>query len=90
MMIYIELKLFHMIRLLDNGKPARYPEINVHTSWNNCDFETIDQLVDYADRWLGKLTPGKIVLKNLLRGERAYFYGGATDSLSIVNVGSET
>jgi len=29
-----------MFRVLDNGKPAKYPECGVNSSWTTCDFET--------------------------------------------------
>jgi len=74
-----------MIRLLDNNKPARYPETKVDSPWDNCDFRTMNELIDYADRWLGSLSPGITELKNSLEIVGTYHYGGCGDYLSIVN-----
>jgi len=76
-----------MFRLLDNDRPACYPEIKVHESWNNCDFETFDELIDYADHWLGiSHSPGKDILRETLGGGANYYYSGGSDWLSIIFV----
>lgn len=75
-----------MLRLLDNNRPARFPEIKVDPSWKNCDFESLDELVDYADNWLGQHSPGKTLLRNYLGITERYPYGGNGDFLSIIKV----
>ena len=40
-------------RVTDNNKPATCEHFNVHKSWNNADFETLDQAFEYAVKWLG-------------------------------------
>lgn len=69
-----------MLRLLDNDKPARFPTSVV---WKNCDFETLDELIDYANDWLGKHSPGKIELGEHLRNNNSFSYGGYGDYISI-------
>jgi len=71
-------------KLLDNGRPAKYPDIGVHPSWSSCEFNSYLECVKYADLWLGKLSPGVDKLVDLLLNNE-YEYSGYGDSLKIVN-----
>lgn len=44
-------------RVLDHERPAKYPNVNVDSSWENCDFETEKKAREYANLWLGKYGP---------------------------------
>ena len=46
----------------DNGRPAKYPEVAVHSSWDNNRFDTFEEALDYARNWLGPYGEG-VVLK---------------------------
>lgn len=43
-----------MFTVYDNGRLARYPEVNVGASWDNCSFPTFEAAVSYAKQWLGQ------------------------------------
>jgi hypothetical protein len=42
-----------MYRVLNNNKPARYPECKVHSSWKTCDYNKYSEALKYAKHWLG-------------------------------------
>lgn len=44
-------------RVLDSGRFAKHPFINVDSSWDNCDFETEKEAREYANKWLGSYGP---------------------------------
>lgn len=48
-----------MYHVMQNGKPAKYPEHTVDSSWDNCDFINRDEAVEYAQNWLGYLAPNE-------------------------------
>lgn len=47
----------------DCGKPARFPEVDVHPSWNNNEFNTFEEALAYARHWLGPY--GEEIILNL-------------------------
>lgn len=53
-------KEFNMIyQVLEQGKPAKFPNCNVHSSWNNNEFVSLDEAIDYTIKWLGDYYPLK-------------------------------
>lgn len=46
-----------MFQVLDNERPAQYPECAVSSSWKNSKFETFEEAAQYANNWLGVYGP---------------------------------
>ena len=44
----------------DNGKPARYPEFNVHPLWSKCVFNSFDEALIYVCHWLGAVSSASL------------------------------
>ncbi len=62
-----------------NNKPAKYPEIDVHESWSNCTFDTLQEAQEYAAHWSGSLySPGRY-----LKLDEEYEYSGYGDCVCI-------
>ena len=40
-------------QVFDNDKPADCRHHNVHSSWNNSTFDSLEKASCYADKWLG-------------------------------------
>lgn len=70
-----------MFRVLDNAKPARFPEHHVDPSWSNCDFATFVEALNYAHKWLGPYSKGRILKLN-----ENYDYSGYGDELCITRL----
>ena len=49
-----------MYKVFEDGKPAQYPDFDVHPSWDCCEFETFEDAVAYARHWLGPSAEGAI------------------------------
>lgn len=76
-----------MFRVLENGKLARYPECNVHKSWNNCDFPSIVEAALYAEKWLGSTySPGVDFLVKLFMDGESFDYDGYGDTISVQEI----
>ena len=71
----------------DSGKPAKYPEHNVHPSWKNNSFDTFDEAIEYMHRWLGRQSPGLDYLRKHITErigtELGYCYGYPGDIMTI-------
>ncbi len=46
-----------MFKVYENDKPAAYPHVNIHSSWNQYEFETFKEAKNYADKYLGLYGP---------------------------------
>jgi hypothetical protein len=71
-----------MFRVMDNRKPAKYPECKVHPSWNKCDYTTFEDAEAYALKWLGILAPDK----GFIHLGEPYDYNGYGDMLLIQEI----
>lgn len=72
-----------MYQVLDNGESATAP---IGTEWQNCFFDTLDEAVDYAYRWLDyEFQPTDKEREALIRGE-VVEYSGYGDTIQIVKV----
>ncbi len=40
-------------QVLDNNKPAQYPDHSVDRSWKNSIFDTFEEAEKYCKKWLG-------------------------------------
>lgn len=68
-------------RVLDNDIPAEYPYHKVDASWSNSTFPTFVEALNYAHKWLGVYSPGRILKLN-----QPYDYSGYGDCISIIRV----
>lgn len=69
-----------MFEVRENGRPADSKNFDVHPSWNNARFQSLDEAQAYAEKWLGKLYwPGAVLIG---LGQK-YVYNG-TDYIEIV------
>lgn len=50
-------------RVMDTNRCAKYPDCEVHPSWDKCDYDTFEKAEKYALNWLGCFSPGPNVLK---------------------------
>ena len=50
-----------MYQVFDNGKPADCLHCKVHESWNKSAYDTFEEALEYANKWLGMY--GGVVLK---------------------------
>lgn len=57
-------------------KLARYPEQTVHSSWNNCHFNTFNEAFEYMKKWLGQYWHEESSAPKV--NEKFCFYGDAT------------
>ena len=88
-----------MFRVLDNGKPAKYPDHKVDPSWDTCDYLTKVEAVKYGGKWLGMLSPfleheGGYHQREPMEEELGIFdspydYSGHGDIIQIVEVADE-
>ena len=62
----------------DNNKFAKYPECNVHPSWSQCSYDTFEEALDYARRWLGMYGGGVVLKVN-----EPWDYSGYGDTIEI-------
>lgn len=51
-------------QVFESGKPAQYPDCNVHPSWSNSIFNTWEDANKYANHWLGPYG-GIILISNI-------------------------
>jgi len=77
-----------LFKVLNNGKPARYPDFNVDPSWGNNQFYTLYSAIDYASRWLGQFGPFPMEAADTLTetpmpASISYKYSSAGDELTI-------
>ena len=70
-----------MFAVFDNNKPAKYPECQVDPSWDKNEYETFQEAVDYAVKWLGKYAVVLSVFERYTPFE--VDYSGYGDILSI-------
>ena len=49
--------------VFDNNRPARYPEIKIHSSWKKNEYDTFADAHAYANKWLGEYG-GVVLLAN--------------------------
>jgi hypothetical protein len=70
-----------MFKVFDGGKPANYEHHKVHSSWQNCTFKSFVEALNYAHKWLGVYSPGKILKLNT-----PYDYSGYGDIIEIRKV----
>jgi hypothetical protein len=61
-----------MFVVYNNDKKAKYPECNVHYTWDNCEFSTFADAEEYALHWLGGYSPGV----NILQSNKPYCFNG--------------
>lgn len=71
-----------MFIVLDNSKPAKFPEHKVHSSWDNNQFETFEEAKEYADKWLGMYGPYLLDTA----GGYGYDYSGYGDVIKIIEI----
>lgn len=69
-----------MFTVYDNGRKAKYPNCLVDPSWNQCEFETLDEAVSYAVKWVGD--PG-ILNPSMMTANTEYDYSGYGDVIEI-------
>ncbi len=65
----------------DNGKPAKYPECNVHPSWDNNSFDSFEKAIEYTSTWLGML--GEDFIYPTIKLNEPYDYSGYGDLIEI-------
>jgi hypothetical protein len=70
-----------MYQVFDNNKPAQYPAHKVHPSWKQSKFNSFIEALNYAHKWLGNMSPGRILKLN-----DPYDYSGCGDILEIRRV----
>ena len=74
-------------RGVPNGflRPAKYPECKVDPSWDNNEFDSIEEAAGYANGWLGAYSPGYKYFLDELRnnGCVSYDYSGYGDFIVI-------
>ena len=61
-------------QVLDGNKKAMYPDCKVDKSWDNCEFNTRDEAIEYIDKWLGVYSPGIEALRNAFGYSDRYEY----------------
>lgn len=70
----------------DNDKPAMYPYCNVDKSWGSCEFNTLEEAIEYIHLWLSEdFSPGIPELKKIFSEEKTYEYNPG-DSISILEI----
>ena len=47
-------------QVIDNNKPAQYPDHNVDRSWKNSIFDTFEEAEKYCKKWLGEYYLDKV------------------------------
>jgi hypothetical protein len=67
-----------MFVVYDNNKPARYPEHNVHYSWQCNTYDTFEQALSYARKWLWPYGEGVVLKLN-----KPWDYSGYGDMIEI-------
>lgn len=65
-------------QVLDNGKSADCHGFPVHPSWNKSLYDTFDEALKYAWKWLGDKTGGP-----LLKVNTPWEYSGYGDTIEI-------
>lgn len=68
-------------QVLDGNKPAQFPNHQVHESWNNSIFNTYVEALNYAHKWLGEYSPGRVFQLN-----KKYDYSGYGDYIQIIKL----
>lgn len=69
----------------DNDVLAQYPDCEVHPSWKKCSFDNLPDAVNYADMWLGHLSPGKeFLVLNIV--DKPYDYNDYHNTIEIRTV----
>ena len=67
-----------MYQVLDNNKRAQFPDCAVHPSWEKSCFNSFIEALNYAHKWLGMYSPGRILKLN-----EPYGYSGYGDFIEI-------
>ena len=71
-------------QLQDNGRPAQYPEVDVHPSWANlATWDTWEEAEEYAKKWLDIYHPGEGIKLGI---NNEYDYSGYGDICMIVPI----
>lgn len=68
-------------QVLENNHPADCNSFNVHNSWNQSAYETLQEAQEYANKWLGAYQP-----KDPLQVDEEYYYSGSDDFVVIREV----
>jgi hypothetical protein len=68
-------------QVLDNEVPAQYPYHKVDASWKDSVLKSYIEALNYAHKWLGLYSPGRILKLN-----QPYDYSGYGDYISIIRI----
>lgn len=70
-----------MFQVFDENKPADAVNCGLKegNGWDNSKFDTWEEVVDYADRWLGVFGPGKYEVNKPF-----YYFGPGSDEEFII------
>ena len=72
-----------MYGVFENNKPCDNKNHKVHPSWNNSVFETWDQALRYAYKWLGQFADAVKMEGPALEVNVPYDYSGYGDMIEI-------
>lgn len=70
----------------DCDKLAMYPYCKVDKSWNKCEFDSMEEAIEYIHKWLGNLSPDiPSLTQHFNAGNESYEYYSYC-SISIVKI----